>query len=299
MTPPSSPSPDSPGRGDIDSDVAPADRRSGRERSYRRTVWIGLVVSLVVHVALVFFVSRGLYLESPDYESPDLRPIPPEGIEIVRVTTTTAETPPLPSPAPPEEPAPEETVEPAPEAEPTPIEGAEEEAAEEAGEDELTNAERLRPREGDPRLWREIDLTAFERLARRSPADSAVRAILRRYLDSLQLSEEERRRARDWTFGEGDERWGISEEGLHLGDITIPIPFGQLLQPSGPLRRELEQELRDLEAIQRQEALDQAEEVREERVEEMLRRAREQAEEEEAEEDTTAAGGGGAPTGAP
>jgi hypothetical protein len=260
-------------------------------------VWIGLVASLVVHVALVFFVSRGLYLESPDFESPYLRPNPPEGIEIVRVRTTTSETPPLPSPAPPEEPTAEETVEPAPEAEPTPIEGGEEEAAE-AGEEELTNAERLRPREGDPRLWREIDLTAFERLARTSPADSAVRAILRRYLDSLQLSEEERRRARDWTFGEGDERWGISEEGLHLGDITIPIPFGQLLQPSGPLRRELEQELRDLEAIQRQEALDQAEEVREERVEEMLRRAREQAEEEEAEEDTTGTGGGEAPTGA-
>lgn len=298
MIPPSSPSPDSPGRADTDPDRAPEHRRSSRERGYRRAVWIGLAASLLVHVVLVFFVSRGLYLESPDYESPDVRPIPPEGIEVVRVLTTTSETPPLPSPAPPQEPAAEETVEPAPEAEPTPIEGGEEEAAEEAGDEELTNAERLRPREGDPRLWREIDLVAFERLARTSPADSAVRAILRRYLDSLQLSEEERRRARDWTFGEGDERWGISEEGLHLGDITIPIPFGQLLQPSGPLRRELEQELRDLEAIQWQEALDQAAEVREERVEEMLRRAREQAEEEEAEEDTSATGGGEAPTGA-
>lgn len=298
MIPPSSPSPDSPGRADTDPDVAPARRRSRRERGYRRAVWIGLAASLVVHVVLVFFVSRGLYLESPDLESPYPHPDPPEGIEIVRVRTTVTETPPLPSPAPPQEPAAEETVEPAPEAEPTPIEGGEEDADEAAGEEELTNAERLRPREGDPRLWREIDLTAFERLARTSPADSAVRAVLRRYLDSLQLSEEERRRARDWTFGEGDERWGISEEGLHLGDITIPIPFGQLLQPSGPLRRELEQELRDLEAIQRQEALDQAEEVREERIEEMLRRAREQAEEEEAEEDTSSTGGGGAPTGA-
>ncbi|MFW6193182.1 MAG: hypothetical protein ACOC83_06820 [Gemmatimonadota bacterium] len=277
--------------------MAPGRRRSERERGFRRAVWIGLAASLLVHIVLVFFVSRGLYLESPDYESPSTRPISPEGIDIVRVRTTTSETPSLPSPAPPLEPAAEETVEPDPEAEPTPIEGGEEEAAE-TGEEELTNAERLRPREGDPRLWREIDLTAFERLARTSPADSAVRAILRRYLDSLQLSEEERRRARDWTFGEGDERWGISEEGLHLGDITIPIPFGQLLQPSGPLRRELEQELRDLEAIQRQEALDQAEDVREERVEEMLRRAREQAEEEEAEEDTSSTGGGDAPTGA-
>lgn len=289
MTSSSTPSEPS-GRDRADPDAGAARGRSERDRVYRRAVWIGLAVSLVVHVVLVFLISRGLYLGPGDYASPLSRPVSPEGIEIVRTRETSSETPPIPSPAPPLTGADRPAEAPG---EAVPTEEPAEAAREEGGEEELTNAERLRPRQGDPRLWREIDLETFERLARTSPADSAVRAILRNYLDSLQLTEEQRRRARDWTFGEGDDRWGISEQGLHLGDITIPIPFGQLLQPSGPLRRELEQELRDLEAIQRQEALDRAEDVREERIEEMRRRAREEAEEQEAEEDTSSAGGRG------
>lgn len=291
--PPASLPPDPSGRDGADPGRGVEDGRPARERAYRRAVWIGLAVSLVVHAVLVFLVSRGLYLGPTDLAAPSRPPVPVEGIEIVQVRTAPSEAPPVPRPAPPLGPSPREAEAPETVGEETPEEDAGA-VREETGQEEMTNAERLRPREGDPRLWRQIDLETYERLARTSPADSAVRAVLRRYLDSLRLTEEQRRRARDWTFGEGDDRWGISEEGLHLGDITIPIPFGQLLQPSGPLRRELEQELRDLEAIQWQEALDQAEDTREERIEEMRRRAREQAEE-EAEEDTSSSGGGGGP----
>jgi len=66
----------------------------------------------------------------------------------------------------------------------------------------------------------------------------------------------------------------------------------QLLAPTGPRRRELERELRELREIQRQEALLDAEEIREDRIEAMRERARRQAEEEGAEEDTAADGGG-------
>jgi hypothetical protein len=229
-------------------------------------------VVLVLSGRLPFGALRG-----PIPEDAELPRAP--GLVIVGITEVQ-------SPAPPEEARaearrPEETevvrIAPLP-----PEGGGEEEAAAEEAEEEpepsLTNAERLRPRYGDRRVWidpDELDLYG-ERLARYARADSAVRAILRNWLDSLALSEEERRRALDWTLKKGDERWGISPEGLHLGDITIPIPFS--LAPSGPQRREFEQALRDLQEIRRQDLQADLEENRRERAEEMRRRSREEAE---------------------
>ena len=93
----------------------------------------------------------------------------------------------------------------------------------------------------------------------------------------------------DWTFGDGDQRWGISSEGLHLGDVTIPIPFGQLLQQSGPKAREARQALQDLMEIRRQDLRQEQEEVAEERRRAMRERSREQADDRD--DDTTSSGG--------
>lgn len=271
------------------------ERRATRERGYQRAVRVGLVVSVAVHLLVLFLL--GGQLRVPDMGYEPLR-LPTDqrarGLRLVRVTAPPSEpTPPTTSPDRPrpeaEEPD-EEVADRDPEEETT-QEGAEESDEEET---EVTNAERLQPREGDPRLWKEFWDEDLERryLGGTARADSAIRAILGRYLDSLRLTDEELARARDWTFTEGEERWGVSPEGIHLGRITIPLPVDQLLSPTGPRRRELERELRELSEIQRQEALLDAASTREERIEAMRERSRKEAEEREAEEDSTPDGGG-------
>lgn len=268
-----------------------AGRRRRREKGYRRAVLWGLAVSLVVHAVLVAVLSDQLYLPRMDVDGPR-SPLPdaPEGVRVVEVEEPApVSTPPRPQPEPPEpreapEEEDEEPAEPEPAAEPVP--GDAEEAEDEEG---MTNAERLRPREGDSRLWRRFwDEDRRRYVGGSARLDSAVRAILGEYFDSLALAREAYEDARDWTVGEGDERWGVSPEGIHLGDVTIPIPVNEVLSPSGPQRRELERELRELEAIRRQETLREAEETREERIEEMRERSRERAE-----SDSTEDGDGG------
>lgn len=271
--------------------AADRERRGRRDRGYQRAVRVGLIVSVAAHLIVLFLLGRQLRMPEMGYE-PLRLPIDERarGLRLVRVTTPPVE--PAPPTTSPEQPAPE-AEEPEPE-EATPEPGGEEAAPEQvaadesAGEEtEVSNADRLQPREGDSRLWEDFWDEDLQRryLGGTARADSAVRAILGRYLDSLRLTQEELERARDWTYTEGQDRWGISPEGIHLGDITIPLPVEQLLSPSGPRRRELERELRELQAIQRQEALLEAEETREERIEAMRERAREEAEEDSASDD--------------
>ena len=287
------------GPGEVRSDRArELERRADREHRYRRAFRAGLAVSVVVHLVVLFWL--GSRLQMPDLgfgERVAERPEPAPGLRITRVRERQDE-PPIPTPPPPVRPEPAPEPEPTPEPEETEGEAGPEEAAEEAeaagGEERVDNVGALTPRQGDPRLWREFwdEDVARRYLGAGTRADSALRAILGRYLDSLRLSEEQLRRARDWTYTEEDgDRWGVSPEGIHLGDVTIPLPVGQLLQPTGPRRRELERELRYLREIQRQEAIEAAEETREERIEAMEERAREEGE--EASSDT--ADGGGRP----
>jgi hypothetical protein len=257
-----------------------ARRRLQRDRGYRRAVLAGLGVSVLVHAALALFLAADIELPRMAYDSPARPPVLPEGFEVVVVPEQTRPAPPPTTP--PEQPTPREREE---EQEPEEDEPEEatgepvpsEQPAEEEGEG-LTNAEKLQPREGDGRLWRDFWDEDRRKYLGSTRADSALRAILGEYFDSLRVSREAYDEARDWTFGEGEDRWGVSPDGIHLGDITIPIPVDQFLSPTGPRRRELERELRELRQIQRQETLRQVEETREERIEEMRERSRRQAE---------------------
>lgn len=269
-------------------------RRFLRDRSYRRAMLAGIAVSAVAHLLLLFVLSREVQLPRMSYRARPPSPAAAEGLRLVRVEPPDRRSVAAPPEAPPprETPAPEEPQEDTEEertGEPTPV-PSEEEGTEEEG---LTNAERLTPREGDSRVWKEFwDEDLRNRyLGGSARADSAIRAILGEYVDSLKLAREAYRNARDWTVGEGDERWGVSSEGLHLGDITIPLPVGQLFQPTGPRRRQLERELRELREIQRQERLGDVQETREERIEEMRKRSREEAEKRTSDPDSTDTGG--------
>lgn len=258
----------------------------GRERPYRRALVVGIAVSVVVHGLLLLLVG-GVEIGRRPFVSSPPRPEAPEGLVVIRflLAPPDAEEPAPRRPA--EEAARRPAVRPAPER-PGRLPAAETEAEEPA----LTNAERLRPRMGDDRLW--VDFRHPIRPGsisrdRYAEAVDRLREVVRIWLDSLQLSEEQRRRALDWTFGEEGSRWGISPEGLHLGEITIPIPFGSLFQQGGPLGREAEQALRDLQEIRAQDVRGDVEKAMEERREEMRRRSEEEAERRK--KDTTGGGG--------
>lgn len=239
-------------------------------------IWVGLAASVAAHLLLAMFMLTGVpdvpFAPPPETEdSPD-----PRWVDALRVVQIPEEA--LPEEGQQSSEAPGEPAA-APEAglpSPRPVPAGEAPAAEAPGE-ELTNAERLRPRVGDPRLWARapVDSLAPGLADRYDRAETAVRRLLRTYLDSLELSEEQERRAREWVVGEGDEKWGISPEGLHLGDVTIPIPFGQMLSQSGEARRQAEQVLRTWEMIQFQAGRLEAQEVREERLEAIRERTRE------------------------
>lgn len=268
----------------------PESGRRERERGYRRAVRAGLALSVLLHLLALWFTGAVRVPPSP-FVTPPLETVPaPDGLVVVDVAVTEPEE--EASEATPAADPQEETAEPEPRElevvriEPEPAEedlpGApgvgDPDAPETPAEGErLTNAERLIPRFSDPRIWFDPRHPRLfgDRLARFARADSAVRAILRDWLDSLALSDEQMRRALDWTYEQDGKRWGISPEGLHLGDITIPIPFQFL--PTGPRRRELEQALRDLEEIQLQNLREDLERIGEERRRAMQERSEEEA----------------------
>lgn len=265
-----------------------AERRRERERLQRRTLAAGLLASVFLHV-LLLVLAGGVRVESLPFTLPPIETVPaPDALVVVEIAPTLPEDlpeDPRPEPLPPrEEPA---------EVEPEPEDEAEEEEEEEEAVEEgdplpgapglivagqptppegprgQTNASRLRLRFSDARLWFDPQSPRLigERLVQFARADSAVRAILRDWLDSMALAEDIRRRARDWTFERDGERWGISPDGIHLGDVTIPLPIGDLdgdgypdvFVPTGPQRRAFEQAIRDLTAIQMQNLRDDVE----------------------------------------
>ncbi|MBI4541030.1 MAG: hypothetical protein HY704_16130 [Gemmatimonadetes bacterium] len=149
-----------------------------------------------------------------------------------------------------------------------------------------TAAERLRPRLGDPRLWRPPD----EALTRLTPEE---RMRIRLYVtleainDSLAAEADAVARATDWTITDKDgNRWGVSPGQIHLGKITLPLPVGFVAPPGK--RQEAEARMRDASDLERGAAAAQAQEVWKERAKAIReRKDRERAEREQA--DTTGA----------
>ncbi len=247
----------------------PHPSRRERERHYRRTVLAGLAISLAFHVVVVLFISRQLAIPPLRYTPRPAR-VPAfqglQGLNLRLESGPAAESAPS-RPRRPESRSRTGVGDTARAATRSPESGRPSEP--------ITNAEKLKPKPGDLRVWQpirpgELPPPSMAELAR---ADSAVRAIIGAYLDSLQLSAEAEKRAREWLVHKGDRSWGIAPDGLHLGKIVIPIPFGQLLQPYGEKARELEQQLRDLQIIHYQDQLQEARKVRQEREKAMEKRA--------------------------
>jgi len=85
-----------------------------------------------------------------------------------------------------------------------------------------------------------------------------------------------------------ESEWGISDKGLHLGDITIPIPFGALFGYSmSPNAQKTRQMIREFNEIRQQDIETDIRKERDEALKEMRRRTREEVERRE--DDTTEA----------
>ena len=182
-----------------------------------------MVISAVLHlvaIALYPSFSQGIPEWLPIYGGPPRLTAPP-GIELVNL----AELPPateveVPVRDEPERPV--EAVEAAPAAPPPP--GPERPGEVEAVEG-LSAAERLRIQEGDLRLWAPVDPDRL-RLTDEQIARIWLLAELEALGDSMALAEELARRGTDWTYTDSlGRRWGVSPGQLHLGDVTIPLPF--------------------------------------------------------------------------
>lgn len=99
----------------------------------------------------------------------------------------------------------------------------------------------------------------------RAEANSRLSSRLDAYNDSVSLAASEAARAVDWTRTDEDGgRWGVSPAGIHLGDITIPIPIN--MSPGPGKRDEVAGRVRDWGEIQAQGARQEGKETFEERV---------------------------------
>lgn len=145
-----------------------------------------------------------------------------------------------------------------------------------------TAAEALRPRAGDPRLWAPIPTLPTPK-TKEERATERVYARIQQFNDSVMAAAEAARRATDWTVtGKDGERWGISPGKLHLGKITLPLPFGFQAPPGR--REETAERLREWSEIEDQALRAQIRDQFNERVKQMNeRKERERQEKQEAE----------------
>jgi hypothetical protein len=203
----------------------PADRGVALRRpdaSHRRALLTGLAVSAVVHLVGLVIYPRLMHLEvggPAPFRIPTNVVQPIEGMTVIEVVEVSEA---------------ESTDRPAEPEQVTEIQGP----AVRPGLPDLGNpaevgivapgptaAERLRPRAGDPRLWAPLDAALNElTVEQRLQLELAWRIAA--WQDSLSMAAAAEGALTDWTRTDSQGRkWGISEGKLHLGDVTLPLPF--------------------------------------------------------------------------
>jgi len=217
MTPPSSPD-DAPSAGEA--------RRQRRDRMHRRAVQVALAVSAAIHL-----MALALYPGLRDRDRTTPRPFVPlqattaqgmTAIQLVEVTTDDPEAPPEPDEV--EEVAPPDEAPEGPDLD---------EEAEQGGlvAPGPTVAEEMRPDLRDARLWAPVD-PALTELTLEQRLELEMAGMLEAWRDSVVAAEAAERALTDWTFTDDDGgRWGVSPGEIHLGDFSLPLPFGFGVNP--------------------------------------------------------------------
>lgn len=228
--------------------VPHSDRGAGFRRpreSHRRALGIGLAVSAVVHLAGLYFYPRVSDLEVPN--GPVLRipsvGVPVQGMQVIELIAVDATEDP-------DRPLDPEDV--------RPLQGpAVRPGAPRVGDPAgpglvapgPTAAERLRPDLRDPRLWAPLGRNLND-LTLEQIQELELTGRIAEWQDSLSTEAERQRALTDWTTTDGEgRRWGVSEGKLHLGDVTLPLPF-QFGTPIGR-RDEFNRRAWEWEEIQR------------------------------------------------
>lgn len=206
-------------------------RGTGRRRgglASPRVLWTAFAISAALHLVAIAVYPRLFQREFGD-PTPFLLPVTSEavgGMEVIQVVEVAADQP--------DAPAEPEDLEDAP----PPREEIQGPVVRDAVEEEgglvapgPTAAERLRPRLEDRRLWAPVD-RALSELTLEQRLELEMAGRLEAWQDSVEAAAEAERAMTDWTFTDEDGgRWGVSPGQIHLGDLTLPLPFGFGVNP--------------------------------------------------------------------
>ena len=190
--------------------------------AHRRALTLGLGISAGLHVLLVVLYSVVMTewipreavvgVDSPSRPSSEMRIVRVVEIEVPDLT-----------PEPPEElPETEEIRVEFSDPDPAPVENPiefDEPPRRRAA------AEVLRVRSSDTRLWREAMPEAFE-LTQSERMELQLAGLLEVWTDSVAVALAAEMALTDWTTTDSQgRRWGFSPGQIHLGGITLPLPF--------------------------------------------------------------------------
>lgn len=101
-----------------------------------------------------------------------------------------------------------------------------EDAAADAAVRRASAAERLQYRAGSAGVWGELPPVPLEERSRDEVVRARIAARIGAYNDSIAADAAARAAALDWTTTDANGgRWGVSPGGIHLGGVTLPIPF--------------------------------------------------------------------------
>ena len=190
--------------------------------AHRRALTLGIGISAVLHILLVVLYSAVMTqwiprvtvvgVDSPSQPSSDMRIVRVVEIQIPELTVETPE----------ELPETEEIVVEVADVGPAPVE-----IPVELGEPPSNRraAEVLKVTSSDTRLWREAVPEAFE-LTDAERMELALAGRLEIWSDSVALALEAEMALTDWTTTDSQgRRWGFTPGQIHLGGLTLPLPF--------------------------------------------------------------------------
>lgn len=247
-------------------------RPASREyRSYERVLYWSLVASLLLH-GLVLLLSP-LFIQTEFPPGGQVAPLAnrPEnfGLQVIEVVPSESAAEPDEVEDPPVESVPETPPAVSRPTGETPSEAVPPaEVPAEPGDAPTSAADALRPGYRDPRLYVPSNPYVIDQRSDHDRFLERFRARLDAVNDSMGYAAARERETADWTTTDSEgRRWGLSEDGLHLGGITIPralLPLPGATGDNASIERERESR-RQREEIIRQEAERERREILDER----------------------------------